>query len=32
MKMLGLNENDFNQNPQVDETNQIECKIFVYEA
>ncbi|XP_026811107.1 uncharacterized protein LOC113552422 [Rhopalosiphum maidis] len=32
MKMLGLNENDFNQNPQVDENNQIECKIFVYEA
>jgi len=32
MKMLGLNENDFNQNPQVDKNDQIECKIFVYEA
>ncbi|KAL5243429.1 hypothetical protein ACI65C_010839 [Semiaphis heraclei] len=32
MKMLGLCENDFNQNPQVDEKNQIECKVFVYEA
>eukprot|EP00102_Acyrthosiphon_pisum_P007663 XP_003243008.1 PREDICTED: uncharacterized protein LOC100575762 [Acyrthosiphon pisum] len=32
MKMLGLNENEFNQNPQVDETNRIECKTFVYEA
>ncbi|CAI6346764.1 unnamed protein product [Macrosiphum euphorbiae] len=32
MKMVGLNENDFNQNPQVDETNRIACNIFVYEA
>ncbi|CAH1711070.1 unnamed protein product [Aphis gossypii] len=32
MKMLGLDENDFNQNPQVDINNQIERKIFVYEA
>ncbi|XP_022178566.1 uncharacterized protein LOC111039374 [Myzus persicae] len=32
MKMLGLNETDFNQNPQVDEKNQIECKTFVFEA
>lgn len=30
--MLGLDENDFNQNPQVDINNQIERKIFVYEA
>jgi len=30
--MLGLDENDFNQNPKLDINNQIERKIFVYEA
>ncbi|XP_003243010.1 uncharacterized protein LOC100576031 [Acyrthosiphon pisum] len=32
MKMVGLNENEFNQNPQVDETNRIECKTFIHET
>lgn len=32
MNMLGLNENDFNKNPQVDESNRIERKTFVNEA
>lgn len=32
MNILGLNENDFNKNPQVVENNRIECKTFVNEA
>lgn len=32
MNMLGLDENEFNRNPQVNENGKVECKVFVYES
>lgn len=32
MKILGLGEKDFNQNPQLDENDKIGFKVFVSEA
>lgn len=32
MNMLGLDKNEFNPNPQLDENGKVQCKVFVYES